>query len=922
MSSRFQARNLKGSTIFLLILMAILIFSQSFTTQLDQRNPVSVVSTLPMTSTFNYIVVIAMLNSSINNIIGNPLAPYLNYLASTYGLATSYTVVSPHRVPNYLAMTGGTTFGVTTDCTPSTCPMSGANIADRIEGAGLTWRAWAEDYNVTQGCSSLSKNAGYDIKSFPFLYYTDITSNSSRCNDLLRANTSTVSPGPETDNLFLNSLSSASTATNYNWLSPNACDSMHSCRPLDTIATADTYLSSLVPAILNSYIFTTQKAALFLTFAEGVQSAVSTTDYVPTIWAGPVAKTSYQSSSQYDHYSILKTIETSWGLAGLTSNDGNAVDMNEFLNAQLGVTSTATPNPTEVGTQVKFNAAATGGTAPYTSYSWSFGDGATATTSMASTTHTYTATGAFTATVTVTDSVGSTSTSSPTSVTVDKKLTVTASASPNPIDAGVSESFTATSTGGVSPVSCSWSFGDGSSDTGCSTTHAYSSSGTFTATATATDSLGVTLTSSVTVTVDSKLNVSESASPNPTEVGTAVGFAATVTGGTTPFTSYAWAFGDGATATTSTASTTHTYTSAGTFKTTVKVADSGSSTTTSTAVSITVNSKLTASAVVSPSQTDVGVSESFTGTTSGGVGNPSCSWALGDGSTDTACSTRYTYTTAGTFTATLAATDALGTTVTSSVTVTVNAGPAVDFSFTPAAPTNGQSVTFIAATTYGTSPFSFSWSFGDGSTGSGSSVSHTYTNPGTFTVTLNATDAVGKMATQSYSVVVLLGFGVSIASISQSPAEVGVQVVVTATVVGGTPPYTCIWAFGDGFSGTGCSATHTYSSAGNFTVTIKATDSKGQSMTDSQSLVVNVKLAVRAGASPNPTDVNVSVSFTATLLGGVSPVSCSWNFGDGSSGTGCTIRLRWAPQSAFPSLLQGERLPTRRTHGILVTEQL
>src|SRR5260370_9979896 len=197
MRSRFQVRNLKGSTFFPLILMAVLIFSQSFTTQLDQRNPASVVSTLPTTSAFNYIVVIAMLNSSINNIIGNPLAPYLNYLASTYGLATSYTALSPHRVPNYLAMTGGSTFGVTTDCTPSTCPISGPNIVDRIEGAGLTWKAWAEDYNVTQGCSSASKNSGDDINSFPLPYSTHITSNTSRCNKLLRENTATVSPGPD-----------------------------------------------------------------------------------------------------------------------------------------------------------------------------------------------------------------------------------------------------------------------------------------------------------------------------------------------------------------------------------------------------------------------------------------------------------------------------------------------------------------------------------------------------------------------------------------------------------------------------------------------------------------------------------------------------------------------------------------------------
>jgi len=883
----------------LLLLIAVPIFSQSFTAQLGQRPPPSVPSTLPTTSTFDYIVVIAMLNSSLNKIIGNPLAPYLNYLASTYGLATSYTVVSPHRVPNYLAMTGGSTFGVTTDCTPSTCPISSPNIVDRIEGAGLTWRAWAEDYNMTQGCSSVSKNAGYDIKSFPFLYYTDITSNTSRCNDLFRANTVTVSPGPETDNLFLNSLSSTSTAANYNWLGPNACDSMHSCLPLSTIATADTYLSNLIPAILNSYIFTTQKAALFLTFTEGVQTAVSTTDYVPTIWAGPVAKTNYQSSNQYDHYSMLKTIEDSWGLTSLTSNDGNAVDMSEFLNAPLSVTYTASPNPTEVGTQVKFNAAASGGTAPYTSYSWSFGDGATATTTSATITHAYTSAGTFTTTVTATDSVGSKSTSPSTSITVDKTLSVTASASPNPVDAGVSESFTATSTGGVSPVSCSWSFGDGSSGNGCTTSNIYSTSGTFTATVTATDSLGIIATSSVALTVDSKLTVSASANPNPTEIGTSVGFTATAMGGTTPYISYAWTFGDGTTATTTTASTTHPYTSTGTFTTTVKVTDSSSSSAKSSAVSITVNPKLTASAVASPSQTDVGVSESFTATTSGGVGNPSCSWSFGDGSTDTGCSTSYSYTTAGTFTATLTVKDSLSVTVTSSVTLTVNASPLVDFSFTPSMPTNGQSVTFTATTTYGTSPFTFSWSFGDGSSASGNPVSHTYANPGTYTVTLNATDAVGDLATKSYSVVVMLGFGATITSVNPSPSEVGVQVVLTATVVGGTSPYTCNWTFGDGSSAAGCSATHIYTSAGNFTITVNAADSTTQTTTDSRSLVVNAKLATKVAASPNPTDMTVSVNFTVTMLGGVSPVSCSWTFGDGSLGTGCTTTHTYATLGSF-----------------------
>ena len=838
--------------------------------------------------------------------MGNPLAPYLNYLANTWGLANDYTILSPHRVPNYIAMTSGDA-SLTTDCVPfnstkTTCPLSSPNIVDRIEAAGLTWNAWAEDYPVTKGCSTDVTSARYDVKSFPFLYYTDITGSAVRCDNLRRANTSTVTSDYETDDLFLKSLSSTSTAANYNWLSPNSCDSMHSCLPLSTVATADNYLSNLVPSILNSYIFQTQKAALFLTFAEGVQKTVSTTDYVPTIWAGPVAKTGYQSSNQYDHYSMLKTIETSWGLSSLTSNDGNAGDMNEFLNAPLGVTITASPNPAEVGTQVKLTGIASGGTSPYTSYSWSFGDGTTATTTTASTTHTYTSTGTFSTTVTVTDSVSSTATSPTASVTVNKKLTITASASPTSTDTGVPVGFTATPVGGISPVSCTWAFGDGSSGNGCSTTHAYTSAGTMTATVDATDSIRVTATASVPVTIYSQLSVTASASPNPTEVGSQVSFTASAAGGTATYTSYAWSFGDGGTAITATATTTHTYASKGTFTATVKVTDSGSSTVTSASVSEAVNPKLAASATADSTQTDVGVSESFTAVTSGGLGSPTCSWSYGDGSTGSGCSTSYSYTSAGSFTASVTVTDSLGVTATGSVTLTINDLPVVDFSFTPTNVFTGHPANFTATHTGGTGPFTFTWDYGDGSQGTGNPVSHAYTTPGTFTVTVTISDAVGSTNAQSHSVTVTLTFGVTV-SISPSLSEVRVQVSFTAVTSGGIGNPTCSWSFGDGSSGTGCSLNHTYTSAGNFTATVNAADSAGETATAVRQLTVKARLAVTASVSPNPTDVGISTSFAVKALGGVSSATCSWSFGDGSTGSGCSTIHTYSAAGTYSAIV-------------------
>jgi len=283
----------------------------------------------PNTAAFQYVVMILMENTGIGSVLGNPSAPYLNSLANNYALATNYTAVAHPSLPNYLDLTSATNSEITSDCDPTTCPVSAPNIIDKIESAGLTWKAWAEDYPVSQGCSLSTGNGAYAPRHFPFVYYTDIVNNPARCNNLYSANT-IVSSSPETDDALLNALGSTSTAANYMWLTPNLCDDIHDC----SISTGDAYLSQLVPSILGSKIFTTQNAALFVTFDEGSSNYPS--DYVYSIWAGPAAKSHYRSSNQYSHFSLLKTIETAWALQPLTTNDSSASDMSQFLTGNSG----------------------------------------------------------------------------------------------------------------------------------------------------------------------------------------------------------------------------------------------------------------------------------------------------------------------------------------------------------------------------------------------------------------------------------------------------------------------------------------------------------------------------------------------------------------------------------------------------------
>jgi Phosphoesterase family len=96
---------------------------------------------------YDHVFLIIMENEGYGGVIGNQYAPMINAMAQDYGLATNYTGVGDPSEPNYVAMLGGDTFGISSD-DPYWFPghtVSASNLLSELEGAGKTWRGYFQN---------------------------------------------------------------------------------------------------------------------------------------------------------------------------------------------------------------------------------------------------------------------------------------------------------------------------------------------------------------------------------------------------------------------------------------------------------------------------------------------------------------------------------------------------------------------------------------------------------------------------------------------------------------------------------------------------------------------------------------------------------------------------------------------------------
>ena len=184
---------------------------------------------------------------------------------------------------------------------------------------------------------------------------------------------------------------------------------------------------------------------------------------------------------------------------------------------------------------------------------------------------------------------------------------------------------------------------------------------------------------------------------------------------------------------------------------------------------------------------------------------------------------------------------------------------------------------------------SYSWDFGDGQSGSVPTASNTYLLAGTYLVTLTIRDTNGRSAEVTRAVIVAGGTPPT-AVLSVSPTDPKERDSVFFNASGSTaePGRTIVshvWDFGDGATGSGVTISHTYHTAGTYTVILNVTDDRGQVGTATAPVVVGAT-GPTASFVFSPTDPTVGRTIffdghSSEPGPGRTIVTYAWNFGDG-----------------------------------------
>lgn len=262
-------------------------------------------SSVPASS---HVFVVMEENHSYSSVIGNSSMPYLNSLASKYGLATQYYADTHPSIGNYFMLTAGQTI-TNNDSLCSTLTQD--NVVRHLLTAGKTWKSYAESlpYAGYTGCGVYP----YAKKHNPLAYFSDVA-NSSEKNNLVPFSK------------FSSDLTNH-TLPQYSFIVPNLLHDAHD----GSLSAADSWLKSNIAPLIASSTFQ-KDGILMIVFDESVDSDTTHGGgHVVAVVVGPRVISGHKSTTLYQHQNTLKTLMKALGVTTFPGAASGAASMSDFF---------------------------------------------------------------------------------------------------------------------------------------------------------------------------------------------------------------------------------------------------------------------------------------------------------------------------------------------------------------------------------------------------------------------------------------------------------------------------------------------------------------------------------------------------------------------------------------------------------------
>ncbi|HET7658668.1 MAG TPA: alkaline phosphatase family protein [Bacillales bacterium] len=227
-----------------------------------------------------HVVIVIEENHSESQIIGNPEAPYMNWLAKNSAFFThSYAIEHPSQ-PNYLDLFSGSNQGVQNDSCPHT--FSSPNLASELIANHLSFRGYSED--LPSVGSKVCTNKAYARKHSPWVNFTNVPSDASLPFSHFPKNYSHL--------------------PTVSFVIPNLDHDMHN----GTVKSADNWLKSNIGPYVKW--MKDHNSLLILTWDENDGSSGNR---ILTLFKGPMVQNG-KYAEPINHFTVLRTIESLYDL--------------------------------------------------------------------------------------------------------------------------------------------------------------------------------------------------------------------------------------------------------------------------------------------------------------------------------------------------------------------------------------------------------------------------------------------------------------------------------------------------------------------------------------------------------------------------------------------------------------------------------